>query len=76
MKKGGTGGGNTITGLIYEAKVDLGTFLNEQEGYEVVGFEVYYKHKHVANLFKKYGLSEKEIQFIISLVRPETGGDK
>lgn len=56
MKKGGTGGGNTITGLIYEAKVDLGTFLNEQEGYEVVGFEVYYRHKHVANLFKKYEL--------------------
>lgn len=26
MKKGGTGGGNTITGLKYEAKVDLGTF--------------------------------------------------
>ena len=56
MKKGGTGGGNTITGLIYEAKVDLGTFLNEQEGYEVVGFEVYYNHEHVAYLFKKYGL--------------------
>ena len=32
MKKGGTGGSNTLTGLIYEAKVDLGTFLNSQEG--------------------------------------------
>lgn len=26
MKKGGTGGGNTITGLIYEGKVDLAIF--------------------------------------------------
>ncbi len=56
MKKGGTGGGNTITGLKYEAKVDLGKFLNEQDGYEVVGVEVYYNHEHVANLFKKHGL--------------------
>ena len=31
MIKGGTGGGNTITGLIYEAKVDLGTFLDQQK---------------------------------------------
>lgn len=31
MKKGGTGGGNTITGLIYEGKVDLATFIAEQK---------------------------------------------
>ena len=30
MIKGGTGGSNTTTGLIYEAKVDLATFLNTQ----------------------------------------------
>ena len=42
MIKGGTGGGNTITGLIYEGKVDLATFLNKQKGYCVSGSEVYY----------------------------------
>ncbi len=56
MKKGGVGGGNTITGLIYEAKVDLGTFLNQQEDYKVVGFDVFYKKEIVAKLFKKHGL--------------------
>ena len=58
MKKGGTGGGNTITGLIYEAKVDLGTFLNRQQDYKVNGFDVFYKEKLVAKLFKKHGLYE------------------
>ena len=56
MIKGGIGGGNTITGLLYEAKVDLGIFLSQQEGYKVIGFNVLYKGKLVANLFKKKGL--------------------
>ena len=56
MKKGGIGGGNTITGLIYEAKVDLGIFLSQQEDYKVTGFDVFYKNKLVAKLFKKHGL--------------------
>ena len=56
MKKGGTGGGNTITGLIYEAKVDLGTFLNQQQDYRVSGYDVFYKDKLVAKLFKKHEL--------------------
>lgn len=54
MKKGGTGGGNTITGLIYEAKVDLATFLNSQEGYSVQGDKVLYQQKCVARIFKKH----------------------
>ena len=56
MKKGGTGGGNTITGLIYEAEVDLGTFLSQQQDYSVSGFEVLYKENLVAKLFKKHEL--------------------
>ena len=35
MVKGGIGGGNTRTGLIYEGKVDLATFLSMQNGYSV-----------------------------------------
>ena len=55
MKKGGTGGGNTITGLIYEAKVDLGTFLNRQQDYKVDGFDVFYKEKPDALEWVKVG---------------------
>ncbi len=35
MKEGGTGGRNTITGLIFEGKVDLSTFINQQKDYTV-----------------------------------------
>ncbi len=50
MKEGGTGGGNTITGLIYEGKVDLTTFINQQKDYSVIGNDVFYKGKCVAYL--------------------------
>lgn len=56
MIKDGTGGGNTITGLIYEGKVDLATFLNQQEGYEVKDTEVFYNGDLKARLFKKHKL--------------------
>ncbi|AFJ08089.1 hypothetical protein [Prevotella intermedia] len=64
MIKDGIGGGNTITGFIYEAKVDLTTFLNSQNGYEVINTEVYFKNKLIARLFKKHNLYvflEKEV---------------
>lgn len=54
MIKGGVGGGNTITGLIYEGKVDLATYLSRQKNYEVKGSEVYYEGKVVAYVFKKH----------------------
>lgn len=56
MIKGGKGGGNTITGLIYEGKVDLGTFLSKQKDYLVRDSEVFFKNKLIARLFKKYKL--------------------
>ena len=55
MKKDGIGGGNTITGLIYEGKVDLATFLASQEGYTVMDSYVYYEGNLVARIFKKHG---------------------
>jgi hypothetical protein len=54
MVKGGIGGGNTRTGLIYEGKVDLATFLSMQNGYSVKGTKVYYKGEQVALVFKKH----------------------
>ncbi len=54
MIKGGIGGGNTITGLIYEGVVDLSTFLSQQPGYSVSGCDVYYQEKLVAHVLKKH----------------------
>lgn len=54
MKKNGVGGGNTITGLIYEGKVDLAIFLASQKGYTVAGSYVYYEKNLVARIFKKH----------------------
>jgi hypothetical protein len=56
MKKGGIGGGNTITGLNFEGKVDFLTFIAKQNGYSVKGYQIYYNDKEVALSFKKYEL--------------------
>lgn len=53
MIKGGIGGANTLTGLVYEGKVDLKTFLNQQPGYRVEGSHVLYQDKEVGQIFKK-----------------------
>ncbi len=53
MKVGGIGGSNTVTGLVFEGKTDLSTFLNKQKGYKVTDENVYYKKEIVARIFKK-----------------------
>ena len=54
MKIGGKGGGNTRTGLVFEGKTDLTTFLSRQINYKVKESNVYYKNELVARVFKKY----------------------
>lgn len=54
MKKGDIGGGNTITGLIYEGEVDLSTYLAKQKDYDIDGTNVLYKGKVIAYIFKKH----------------------
>jgi len=61
MKKDGIGGANTFTGLAFEGKTDLETFLTSQKGYSSVrnknGFvEIFYKQESVAYIFKKHDL--------------------
>jgi hypothetical protein len=61
MKKDGIGGANTLTGLVFEGKTDLETFLNKQKGYKSTknenGFtEVFFNEKSVAYIFKKHDL--------------------
>lgn len=54
MKKGGLGGSNTRTGLAFEGKTDLSTFLRSQPGYLVQGTNVFFKDDLVARVFKQH----------------------
>lgn len=54
MIKDGIGGANTKTGLVFEGKTDLATFLNSKKGYKVENDKVYYNGELVARVFKKY----------------------
>lgn len=56
MKKGGTGGANTKTGLLYEGQVDLLTFISSKKDYSVKNHIVFYKGEEVAKTFKKFEL--------------------
>ena len=56
MITGGKGGANTLTGLIFEGKVDLKTFLNQQPGYKVEVSHVFYLEEEVGQIFKKHEL--------------------
>lgn len=50
MIKGGTGGSNTLTGLRYEAKVNLAEFLNSKDGYSVIDTMVRFENDLVARI--------------------------
>lgn len=54
MIKNGKCGGNTKTGLVFEGKTDLSTFLSMQKGYIVDKDKVYYENELVARIFKKH----------------------
>ncbi len=73
MKSGGKHGGNTITGLRFEEKVDLSTLIRKIPKYKIeksttaAGHEIYYSGKLVARCFKKHQfykyLEEHEIDW-------------
>lgn len=50
----GKGGANTKTGLEFEGKTDLATFLDSQKGYSVEENVVYYNNTEVGQIFKKH----------------------
>ena len=58
MIKGGKGGGNTRTGLVFEGKVDLSTFLSKQPGYKINNGNVFYRGEKVARILKKHTFYE------------------
>ena len=65
MVRGGLGGGNTQTGIHFEGRVDIVTYLNDEvDGYrcdqktlnnknQSMGFNIYYNGNLVAESFKK-----------------------
>ena len=68
MVKNGKGGGNTKTGLIFEGKTDLSTFITKKKGYKVIDDRVYFKNELIARVFKKHAfykvfLKELEIDW-------------
>lgn len=60
MKKDGIGGGNTMTGLDFEKKVDFQSLLLEIDGYDIrqiqnkAGKGVFFNNSLVARCFKKH----------------------
>lgn len=56
MKEKGIGGGNTITGLVFEKKTDILSLLKTKKDYEVKQNVIYYKGEEVAKSFKKRAL--------------------
>ena len=59
MIKDGLGGANTRTGLVFEGKTDLATFLNSQQSYKVNNQnEFFYNDDLVGQIFKKHSFYE------------------
>lgn len=56
MKKGGIGGTNTKTGLAFEGKTDILTFLSTQKDYKVIQNVIFFKDHEVARTYKKHAL--------------------
>ena len=60
MKKGGVGGGNTVSGLEFETRVDLIQLITKIDGYSAekrhgsAGVWLRYKGKDVARAFRKH----------------------
>ncbi len=60
MIKNGKGGANTTTGLVFEGKTDLATFLSQQKDYTIKkgkynqSFNVFYKNELVGRILKKH----------------------
>lgn len=56
MKKGGKGGGKTITGLRFESRVTLEKVITSLPDYKISNDKIYFKDQKVAELYQKYKL--------------------
>lgn len=62
MKKGGTGGGRTVTGLRFESRVTLEKVIASISNYKVSNDVVYFKGKKVAEFYPKNKLYKNLLQ--------------
>ena len=73
MRRGGVGGANTKTGLVYENEVDFLVLIAGLSGYGVDGDRILYRGEEVGRSFKKHGLyrylREKGIDYKVILSR-------
>jgi len=56
MKKGGIGGGKTITGLKFESRITLENVISSLPDYKISDNKIYFKNKKVAELCGKHKL--------------------
>ncbi|OGW74583.1 MAG: hypothetical protein A2Z72_02215 [Omnitrophica bacterium RBG_13_46_9] len=56
MKKGGTGGGKTITGLEFESRITLEKAISSLPGYVVKNDEIHFKGQKIAEFYQKHKL--------------------
>lgn len=56
MKKGGIGGGNTVTGITFEKERDVLAIIDKISGYSVMGSIISFEGKEVARSYKKHDL--------------------
>jgi len=56
MKKGGTGGGKTITGLRFESRITLEKAISALPGYRVKNDKVHFKSRKIAEFYPKHKL--------------------
>lgn len=75
MIKGGTGGGNTITGLHFEIRTDLRQLFEQIDGYELrdtgserCGYQILFHGELLAYCFKKQELYRFYPNHLITLI--------
>ena len=62
MKKRGTGGAKTKTGLVFESRVEMKKLLDALAGYKVTGDVVYFQNRKVAEFYGKNKLYKKLLE--------------
>lgn len=62
MIRGGTGGGNTLTGLVFESRVDLKEVIRPIPGYKISGDEVFFEGQKIAELYQKNKIYKKLLE--------------
>jgi len=62
MKKGGIGGGKTVTGLVFEKRISIEKAISKLPGYNVKNDAIVFKDKIVAKFFPKNKLYKKLLE--------------